>query len=343
MTQPLKVALIGYGFAGQTFHAPIIAAVPGLELRVVGSSQPERVRADWPEAQVLLPQAALAHPEVDLVVIATPNTTHFALAQSALLADKHLVVDKPFTLTVQEAVALKTLAQQNGKLLSVYHNRRWDADFRTLQGLLGAETLGQVVHFESHFDRYRPQVRSRWREQDLPGSGLWFDLGPHLVDQALRLFGLPEALYADFALQREGAQAVDYFHVLLRYPKLRVILHASQLVAGGNPRFVVHGTKGSFVKYGLDTQEEVLKTGGRPGGASWGHDPSEGDLYLPGEPARKVQNQPGDYSLYYQAIRDALTQGGANPVPPQQAIQVMQLIELANQSAQQQRELPFEV
>lgn len=343
MTQPLKVALIGYGFAGQTFHAPFIAAVPGLQLHLVGSSQPQRVQADWPQVQVLPPQAALAHPEVDLMVVATPNTSHFALAQQALRAGKHVVVDKPFTLTVQEALALKALAEQTGRLLSVYHNRRWDADFRTLQGLLERGELGQVVHFESHFDRYRPQVRGRWREQDLPGSGLWFDLGPHLADQALRLFGPPQALYADFALQREGAQAVDYFHVLLRYPRLRVILHGGSLVAGGQPRFLVHGTRGSFVKYGLDPQEEALKAGIRPGAPGWGHDPQEGDLYLPGEPVGKVPNQPGNYGLYYQAIRDAITQGGANPVPPEQAIQVMQVIELANQSAGLKRELPFEV
>lgn len=344
MTQPIGVTLLGYGFAGQTFHAPVIAAVEGLRLRAVGSSQPDKVKADWPEAAVDTDfDRVIAHPQVDLVVVATPNTTHFELAQKVLLAGKHVVVDKPFTLRLAEAHELATLAKKVGKVLSVFQNRRWDGDFLTVRKLIADGTLGEIVHFESHFDRFRPQVRDRWREQSQPGSGLWYDLGPHLGDQALQLFGPPQAMYADLALQRQKAQAVDYFHLLLRYPRLRVVLHGSALVAGGNPRYIVHGTKGSFVKYGLDTQEDALKAGGKPGQPGWGHDPLDGDLYLPDQPATKVPTEPGDYSHYYAAIRDAIAEGTANPVPPEQATLVMQLIELGLQSAEQKRELAFEV
>ena len=340
---PIKVALLGYGFAGQIFHAPVIQSLPGLKLVGVASSNPTKVKADWPEVWVLSVEKTLTHPEVDLVVIATPNATHFEFAKKALQAGKHVVVDKPFTTTLAEAKELTTLAKEAGLLLSVYQNRRWDADFLTVRVLLGAGTLGEIVYFESHFYRYRPQVRQRWREQAGPGSGLWYDLGPHLADQALQLFGQPEAIYADFALQRKEAQTVDYFHVLLRYGRLRVVLHASALVAAGSPRFLIHGTRGSFVKYGLDTQEDALKRGERPGASNWGRDPHDGNLYLPDQSVQKLHSELGDYRKYYAAIHDAVLHGSVNPVSPEQALLVMKVLELGLSSAEQKQELPFEV
>jgi predicted dehydrogenase len=223
---------------------------------------------------------AFADPSIDLVVIATSNESHFGLAREALLAGKHVLVDKPCTVTLEQTTELLTLARARGLVFTVFQNRRFDADFLSLQQTIQSGVLGRIVHFESHFDRYRPVVPDRWREQALPGSGLWFDLGAHLVDQALALFGMPETLTLDTACQRDGAQVNDYFHAQLRYgdqhPGLRVILHASALVPAVGPRFVVHGTRGSFVKYGLDVQEDALKAGGRPkwGVASgWGVDP----------------------------------------------------------------------
>ena len=252
----LRVGLIGYGFASQTFHAPLIAGVPGLELVAVSSRDAAKVRADWPTVQVHgQPLALVNRPDIDLVIVPTPNDSHFPLARAALLAGKHVVVDKPFTVTVAEGRELAQLAGQAGRVLSVFHNRRWDSDFLTVQQLLRDGTLGRIVHLESRFDRYRPEVRQRWRETAGPGSGLWYDLGPHLLDQALQLFGMPLALQMDRAVVRDNAVTDDWFQAQLRYDRHRVSLHVSALVAAGPPRFAVHGTHGSFVKHGLDAQE----------------------------------------------------------------------------------------
>jgi predicted dehydrogenase len=344
MTPPLNVALIGYGYAGRTFHAPLIHAEPRLRLHTIVSSKGEQLLAEQPGVQVVSDTAqALANPAIDLVVIASPNDCHYPQAEAALRAGKHVVVDKPFTTTLDEARQLQVLASHHQRLLSVFHNRRWDADFLTLRQLLDSGRLGQISLFESRFERYRPQVQARWRESAVAGGGLWYDLGPHLLDQALQLFGMPHALHADLAAQRSGAVATDYFHVSLHYPHLRVLLSASCLVSGGSPRFAVHGTQGSYVKYGLDTQESQLKRGEKPGCAGWGHDPQPGLHYVQqdGQPSsRAVAMQPGDYRHYYAGVAAAILDDAANPVPASQAIDVMQLIELANASATQGHTLP---
>jgi len=288
-------------------------------------------------------EEVFADPTVDLVVIATPNTTHFDLARRSLLAGKHVVVDKPFTTTVADAEELARLARDAGRLLSAFHNRRWDADFLTLRRVIDSGELGRIVHLESHYDRYRPEVVSRWREQPGPGSGIWFDLGAHLADQALRLFGMPEAVFADMAMERDHAAAVDYFHVLLRYARTRVVLHGSNLVAEPARRFEVHGVKGSYVKRGMDKQEAALKRGERPGGPGWGADPEDGTLtvWKDGRPqARTFPTIPGNYPAYYEAIPGAICEGTANPVTPEQAVAVMRVLELACRSAAERRELP---
>ena len=345
MGEMLRVGLIGYGYAGKTFHAPLVAAVPGLRLAAVASSDPARVRADWPGLPVEpSPEALIGRPDLALVVVAPPNDTHAPLAGRALAAGRHVVVDKPFTVTLGEARALRDQAAATGRLLSVFHNRRWDADFLTVQRLIAGGELGDVVAFESHFDRYRPAVRARWRELAGPGSGVWYDLGPHLLDQALRLFGPPEAIWADVAAQRDGAVTDDYFHAQLRYGPMRAILHASMLVPAVGPRLVVHGTRGSYVKYGLDPQEDALKAGERPPVAGWGEDPSPGALTVwAGEAAetRALPSLPGDYPAYYAAVRDAILEAGPNPVPPDEAIAVMELIELGRRSSDERRELPY--
>jgi predicted dehydrogenase len=344
MQETLSVALLGYGYAGRTFHAPLIASVPGLRLTVVGSGNPAKVHVDLPEADVGTVEEVLARPGVDVVVIATPNDTHVDLARRALEAGKHVVVDKPFTLTLAEARELALLAGREERQLSVFHNRRWDADFLTVQRLIAGGELGEIVHFEAHFDRYRPEVRQRWRETAVPGGGLWYDLGPHLVDQALQLFGPPSAVYGDLTRQREGAQAIDYAHVLLHYPRLRVILHASMLVPGETPRFTLHGTLGSYVKYGLDSQEDALKRGQAPGGPGWGSDARDGvfTTWRNGAPhSRAVPTEVGDYRAYYAELRDAVLGRGPNPVPVEEAVAVMAVLELASASAAAGRELPF--
>ncbi|WP_435945236.1 oxidoreductase [Dryocola sp. BD586] len=343
MSDNIRVGLIGYGYASKTFHAPLIVGTPGMELAAVSSSDESKVHADWPTMPVVSdPHHLFNDPSIDLIVVPTPNDTHFPLAKAALEAGKHVVVDKPFTVTLSQARELDALAKSRGQLLSVFHNRRWDSDFLTLKALLAEGTLGEVAYFESHFDRFRPQVRNRWREQAGVGSGIWYDLGPHLLDQAINLFGLPVSLTVDLAQLRPGAQATDYFHAVLAYPQRRVVLHGSLLAAAESARYIVHGTRGSYIKYGLDPQEDRLKAGERLPQEDWGYDMRDGVLtQAVGEvmAEQTLLTVPGNYPAYYAAIRDALTGHGENPVPAAQAIQVMELIELGIESAKKRATL----
>jgi predicted dehydrogenase len=321
--------------------------VPGLELACICSSKPDAVHADWPQVRVVpTPEAAFADPTIDLVVIATSNASHHPLARAALLAGKHVVVDKPCTVTLAETEDLLAVAKQQNRVLTVYQNRRFDGDFLLLQQVLASGQLGRITHFESHFDRFRSVIPGRWREQDIPGSDLWMDLGAHLVDQALQLFGVPDDLLLDVARQREGTQTNDYFHAQLRYPAthpgLRVVLHASSCVAASGPRFVLHGTGGSFTKFGLDTQEDTLKAGARPQWDAldgWGADPLPGELTRPANgtlATTPVASLPGNYLQYYAGLRDYLCgQSSTAPVSPQQVRQVMALLERGLHSAAQ--------
>lgn len=337
MSDNIRVGLIGYGYASKTFHAPLLVGTPGMTLAAVSSSDATKVQADWPTVPVVSdPKQLFNDPTIDLIVIPTPNDTHFPLARAAMEAGKHVVVDKPFTVTLSQARELEAMAKSHGLVLSVFHNRRWDSDFLTLKGLLAEGKLGEVSYFESHFDRYRPQVRNRWREQAGPGSGIWFDLAPHLIDQALALFGMPVSMTVDMAQLRPDAQTTDYFHAVLTYPQRRVVLHASMLVAAESARYIVHGTRGSYVKYGLDPQEDRLKAGERLPQEDWGYDMRDGVLTLASGDELETQTLltvPGNYPAYYAAVRDALNGQGENPVPASQAIRVMELIELGIESA----------
>ena len=343
MVDNIRVGLVGYGYASKTFHAPLISGTPGLQLAAVSSSDAGKVAADWPSVPVVAsPEALFGDPAIDLVVIPTPNETHFPLAKAALLAGKHVVVDKPFTVTLEEARELDHLARQQGLLLSVFHNRRWDSDYLTVKNLLAAGDLGEVVYFESHFDRFRPQVRDRWREQAGPGTGIWYDLGPHILDQAITLFGLPASINVELAELRPGSRTTDYFHAQLIYPQCRVILHGTMLAAAESARFIVHGTRGSYVKFGLDPQEDRLKAGERLPQEDWGYDMRDGTLTtetVGGLNEKTLLTIPGNYPAYYAAIRDAINGDGENPVPASQAIQVMELIALGIDSARQGKRL----
>jgi predicted dehydrogenase len=348
---PLNVALVGYGLAGKVFHAPLITTTPGLRLAAVVSSRRDEIAADLPDAEPVDSLQAVLAPErgIDLVVIATPNDSHAPLAAQAIAAGRHVVVDKPFTVTVAEAEALRDQARRAGVLLSVFQNRRWTSDFLTVRRLIESGELGEIAQCEIRFDRFRPAPRDRWRERQGPGAGVWYDLGSHLIDQALQLFGPPQALWADLATQRDGADlvadwATDWFHAVLRYPRLRVLLHSGAIIAEPGPVFAVHGTQGSFVKLGLDPQEDQAKQGMKPGQPGWGVDPSPGVLTridADGRASRATPAaSPGDYGRYYAQVRDAIWGRGPNPVPPEQALGVMRLIELGAESARSRRELP---
>lgn len=344
----IDVALIGFGFAGRTFHAPIITAVPGLRLAAILQRQGDEAAQHYPAATIARSvDELLAIPGIRLVVIATPNPTHFPLAKQCLLAGRDVVIDKPFAATLAEASELADLAAQQGRLLSVYQNRRWDGDFLTLQQLLASGEIGRPVLFESRFDRFRPQLRPQaWRERSEPGSGVLFDVGPHLIDQALVLFGTPEAVAADVRTERDRATTDDAFDVMLFYSQVRVVLRASMLVSAPTARFVLQGTQGSYVKFGLDPQEEVLKRGGIPEGNSWGREPSDrwGILRSAENDSlaeRPLLTLPGDYRKYYENVRDAILGSAPLAVTPQQALDVMRAIELAHQSSRKRCALPW--
>lgn len=341
MTSPVRAALVGFGYAGRTFHAPLIAACPDLRLEAVVSRQAEAVAEVWPEARVLSTfEQALADPAIDLIVLATPNDLHAGQAEAALNAGKAVVVDKPFTLTAAEARHLAALAEERGLLLSVFHNRRWDADFLTLKALIAEDRLGPVVRFESHFNRWRPEVRDRWREGDGPGAGIWYDLGPHLIDQALVLFGRPLGVSCDLAILRPGGRATDYAHAVLRYADKRVILHADMVTPAADARFAVHGARASWLKAGLDVQEDQLKSGLTPGAEGWGVDPRPGGVVDGATGAREVvAGPPGDYPAYYAAVARAIRDSTPTPVPPQEAAAVMEVLEAGLASAERRAEV----
>jgi predicted dehydrogenase len=341
----VRVGLIGYGYAGKTFHVPLIQSVAGLQLTVVGSSKRDTVLADLPGITVCSKVEEVAtHPEVDLLVIASPNESHFPLAAAALHAGKHVVVDKPFTVKLADARSLVQLAAEGGQLLSVFHNRRWDSEVLAAKAIVESGVLGEISHFETHIDRFRPQVRQRWREQTGPGAGLWFDLGPHLIDQAVQLFGLPESINASFAALRKGGETDDWAHVQLNYRSLRVILHTSLLASGGGPRSLLHGALGSWAKFGADVQEKQLVAGVLPGSPGFGEDPDPGILYegATGKQTR-IQAPSVNQAEYYVGIREALWGRQRNPVPPEQASAVMSMLDTSFQSGATGRVLPLQL
>jgi len=338
----IHVGLIGYGYVGRTFHAPLIQSVPGMVLSAIGSSQGEVLRKTFLESTICSAHEAATRDDVDLVVIASPNDSHYPLALSALRAGKHVVIDKPFTVTLDEARSLRHVAEQEQKLLSVFHNRRWDSEIIAARDALHSGVLGDVTHFECHMDRFRPNVRHRWREDPGPGAGLWYDLGPHLIDLSLYLFGLPNSVSGSFATLRKGGMTDDWAHIQLFYDRLRIVLHASLLASGGVPRSILHGTKASWVKYGADVQEEQLKSGMSPKDASFGFDPSPCFIF-DGETGTKTEipspraNQLG----YYVAVRDAILHGEPSPVPLRDAIATMAILEASFQSGASGKVMPI--
>ena len=334
----IPVGLIGYGFAGAVFHAPLIRACPQLRLAAVATSRKEQVEALGVRA-VRTVAELLGDPAIQLVVVASPSDTHFELAAAALAAGKHVVVDKPFTLTAAEADELIDRAAKNGCALSVFQSRRWDGDYLTVKRLIAEGALGTVYYYEARYDRFRPQIRARWRELPGPGSGILYDLGPHLIDQALQLFGMPRAVSADAFAQRPGGQAIDYFHLALDYGPMRAVLHGSVLVAGAGPHFSIHGDGGSFLKYGMDPQEDALKAGKGPGEAQWGvDDPSlHGELTSADGGRRRVETERGRLEAFYQGMAEHIASGAAAPVNPRDARDNIAVIEAALHSAEEGR------
>ena len=340
----IDVGLVGFGFAGRVFHAPVISAVPGLQLRAIVQRSANDAKAIYPQADIVKSiEGLLSINEIRLVVVATPNVSHYELAKKCLLAGRDVVVDKPFTTTYAEAAELADLARKQGRLLTVYQNLRFNGDFRTIRQLLAANRLGRVALYESHFDRYRLQLRSgAWRERADPGSGVFFDLGVHLIDQAMVLFGRPQAITADIRIERAEAVVDDAFDVILHYPRMRAMLRASVIAIAPDLRFVVRGEGGAFVKYGIDPQEEALRQGKVPRDDTWGREPQSkwGTLYLPsadGFAAEVVPTLPGDYRVFYANVRDAMDGATSPEISHEQMLDVMHALELAQESSRSRR------
>jgi scyllo-inositol 2-dehydrogenase (NADP+) len=338
----IDVGLIGFGLAGRSFHAPVISAVPGLRLAAILQRHGSEAAQAYPDARIVRSlDELLGVPGIHLIVIASPNETHYPYARHCLAAGRDVVVDKPFTTTYAEAVELARFAQQCGRLLTVYQNRRYDGDFQAIIRLVAAGTLGRIVRFETTYDRFRPQLRpNAWREQRVPGAGILFDLGPHLIDHALFLFGRPQAVTADVRVEREGGFTDDTFDILLHYPDgMRAALRSSILAAAPRPRFVIFGTQGAFTKQTFDPQENNLRRGQIPKDGPWGAEPEEdlGVLTLPNvdgtNTQRRVPSATGDYRDYYANFRDTLLGRATPAVTLQQALDVMQVLELARESS----------
>jgi scyllo-inositol 2-dehydrogenase (NADP+) len=283
----------------------------------------------------------IADPGIELVIVATPNTSHFPLAEAALAAGKHVVVDKPFTVTVAEGEALIALAADRGRLLTVFQNRRWDGDFLTIRSLLEERRLGELLLYEAHWDRFRPAIKPGWREVPGVGAGLLWDIGPHMIDQALLLFGLPKALSADIAVQREGAGVDDYFRLTLDYGRMRAVLAASNLVAEPRPGFDLHGTEGSFRKYRLEPQEIALKAGIGPLEPGFGEEPAESyGVLTRGGRSEPVATLPGRYLAFYEAVAASIHGEAPPPVDPADALAGLAILDLAQASARTGRRMP---
>lgn len=332
------VGLVGYGMAGASLHAPLISAEPRLELRAVATSK--RV----PGLPVVPTVAALlGDPAVELVVVATPNAVHHDVAAAALDAGRHVVVDKPFTVTTAEADDLIARAAARDLALSAFHQRRFDTDHLTIRRVVDEGVLGRVTTYIGRFDRFKPGGSARWTDDDVPGGGVLYDLGAHLIDQALCLFGTPRTVWADLGTQHPAGRAVDYVHVVLGHGDLRAILHAGSLVRAPGPRFEVHGDRGSFVKDGMDGQIAAMLAGGRPGDPGWGEEPPEryGTLTDAEGVALRLAGVPGNYGAFYREMAAAVRGEGPVPVLAEQARDVIAVVEKAMQSSRDGRVVPF--
>lgn len=332
----IGVGLVGYGLAGRFLHAPFFRAA-GFDLKAVASSRAAEVHQDFPGAAVVAsPTEAIERADVDLVVIAAPNDVHAALAHQALEAGKHVVVDKPMTLTVKEADALIDVALKARRILTVYQNRRWDGDFLTVEKLVASKELGSLALYEARWDRFRPEVQQRWREMGQHGGGILIDLGPHLMDQTLRLFGWPEWVQADVLMQRNAATVEDGFSIRLGYATMRAVLEVSSLSAASRPRFHLHGSKGAFVKHGLDSQEAALRAGRPPLDPGFGSEPEEArGVLVKGEGAapQPMTGLPGRWLTFWEQLAAAITKGASPPVDAAEARDAMAILETARESA----------
>lgn len=339
--QPIRVGVIGFGNSAKTFHLPFINALPMFELVAISSSQSDALNAEYPnvahyqDAMTLIEQS-----DAELVIITAPNQAHYPLAKAAIEKGLHVLLEKPFVIDIEQGKALIEQAKQAKVKLSVYHNRRWDGDFLSVKQLIEGRKIGKLKIFQSHYDRFRPEVKVRWREDGQPGSGILYDLGSHLIDQALALFGKPLQVSADVLAMRDKSPAIDYFHLTLHYADHLVILHSSSLSAGPVLRFRLEGDRGSYVKYGIDPQEDQIKAGVIDTNSTQQAGEETGILYT-SEGKTSITNIQGGYHHFYRQLAKSLMHNTPLPVSAEQALDTIRIIQLAEQSQKQQKTLHF--
>lgn len=341
MKKIINTAIVGFGLSGKVFHAPFIHSNPNFKLAKVLERHKEESKMIYPEVDIVKDFGEVLNDKsIELIVICTPNTFHYSMVKDALNSGKHVIVEKPFTPTCTEAIELIKISEKVNKSIFVYQNRRWDGDFLTIEKLINSGLLGDVEWFEAHFDRFRPEMEiGKWRDKPIPGGGILFDLGSHLIDQALYLFGLPLSLKADVEAQRKGSLVDDYFKIEMEYPGKKVILTAGMNVKDLGPRFIIHGHRGSFVKYGIDPQEESLRNGNLPQGDNWGTENEKDWGYLTMEDEHvefdgQVETQAGCYPCFYENVYEVIINQLEMKIKPTEAADVIRIIELAFKSAE---------
>lgn len=338
MRKIIKTGLIGFGFSGSKFHAPFLNALPQFQVTQVVSDNPSLVNESIPNAEVVPKKAmfdCLENKELDLIIITAPNSEHYSIAKAALLQDKHILVEKPFVLDLSDGKELIELARNKEKILTVYHNRRFDSDFLTVKNLIEQGQLGDISLFINRYDRFRPEVKSfRWKESESIGSGTLWDLGAHLIDQALVLFGYPMTVYANLIKQREGSKTIDYFDLQFGYANgLCVKLSSSSLCRSPGPKYEIHGSKGSFIKFGQDPQENSLINKENPLNVDFGQEQTTyyGQLTT-AEGTKIIPSLKGNYRAFFEQLSDAIIEGKAVPVSSNEALDVIKMIHLCEKS-----------
>jgi predicted dehydrogenase len=338
----ILTGLTSYGLSGKAFHGPFIKAHEGFQLKKVLERHAKKCYLDFPEVESVDKfEDIINDPEIELVIVNSPDHTHFELAKTALEAGKHVIVEKPFTLNSKDGQSLIETAAKSNRMLSVYHNRRYDGDFQTVKQIIKQNMLGKLVEFESHFDRYRKDAKDNWKNDPKIGSTILFDLGSHMIDQALVLFGLPQSVTADLRIQRKSSRVDDFYDIRMNYGDLTVKLHGGYLVRELGPRYILHGTEGSFIKYGIDSQEEALVKEKLPNEAGFGLESEKfwgilnteiNNLHYTG----RIETLPGNYSRYYDNIYSVIRENGAPDVSAEEALNVIKVIEAAKESSRTQ-------
>jgi scyllo-inositol 2-dehydrogenase (NADP+) len=349
MKKVIKTGIFSYGMSGMVFHAPLLHTHPMFEIKKILQRKSNTSREKYPYIELARDYEELLNdPEIELIIVNTPDHTHYEFAKASLEANKHVVVEKPFTLTVNEGEKLINLAKKKNRMLSVFQNRRWDGDFLTVQKIIEKKLLGRLVEFESHFDRYRNYIKDNWKEDPTCKSGTLYNLGSHTIDQALVLFGMPGYVNADIRILRTGGQVDDSFDIRLGYPDIKVTVRGGYLIREKGPRYILHGTEGSFLKSGIDPQEEKLTQGHFPDEPDWGIDLEENwgilnttsnGLHFRG----KVETLPGDYADYYTNIYNVLVNGHELMVKPEEALNVIKIIQAAYESNKLKKSIELNV